>query len=171
MTARSTHPFVGIHGNVYCPGAVTHWTKTTAVSDISDSTCGFFVDLSVALHDADMREWMPPIKWAKKMLQVSVYAPTANALKLPIIKVADHLFVASDSMVDLAHKRNKTAQIDVVGPYLSQLFFNPIGYHNPVSNVALVPYEGKHLSKYKNQLGSWKKRFSGFVKSPTFFHS
>ena len=109
MTVRSTHPFVGIQGNVYCPGAVTHWTKKTAASDISDSTRGFFVDLSVALNDADMREWLPPIKWAKKMLPVSVYAPTSNALNLPIIKIADHLLVASDSMVDLAHKINKTA--------------------------------------------------------------
>jgi hypothetical protein len=160
MTARSTYPFVGIPGNVYCPGAVTHWTKTTAAGDISDSQCGFFVDLSVALNEADMREWLPPIRWAKKMLPICVYAPTADALDPPVVRIADHLFVASDSMVDLAHKRNKKAQIDVVGPYLSQLFFNPIGYHKKASNAVLVPYEGKHLSEYKSQLDSWKNRCS-----------
>lgn len=127
----------GVSGNSYCAGLLQE--MEFGADHGSSEKCVLFIDLSwpdVSSHQEELAR--ATARAVKRTIPIFVYVPTLASMHHPVVRVASVVLLAHDKMTAEIRRFNRSADVSVVGPYLSQIAFNPIGFHKQASDDILL---------------------------------
>lgn len=128
----------GVNGNSYCAGLLEEMDFSADIK--SSDRKVLFIDLSWANVSSHHQEELERVAAhaAEQTIPIFVYIPSLTSLHHPVVRIASVVLLAHDELAAEIRKVNKSADVSVVGPYLSQIAFNPIGFHKQATDEVVL---------------------------------